>query len=1106
MEKKQIRSIVLLGFAVLLFITGCGSSSDDGMTATDYESGLRSDCRLESLEFSTPVALIPTFDPETLFYEISVYKDTESLSITPRLYDRFSKMTVNGTALENGGQSPPVALSLGSTTPLAIIVTAENGDTREYTITIYRSDKSTITSLASVRVPGLDLIPAFKNNPKGPWEVVVPAEQAAITVSVTATDALCRQVMINGVAFEGPRGMIEDIALEPGITRAIVITVNAQEEGVSDSYVIKATRAGDTTGPDEEDPDDDDTGGGDSGGTLSGNVELSGMTLRYGSTMRQITPVAGQATPVSVPWDCSKVTISAHAAEAPAVTINGGKSPATLDILRHQSNQVTLHVVAENGSYADYVLNIKREVSGETALANFDVNSERNTTVSWFSVDKDGPWYCLLRHNVAAYSFSAETLDSWAQITSAALNGEEIPITYGGSETLNIEKGDIHNISFTVTAEDPTVTRSYEVRVYRHRSALAMNGNIRDLEVYYMDDEGDRVNLLSGFSSNTFTYTLEEELPNTVSALSVLPYENNPAQLISVDGYATAGSNWPDDAEGQLPVNIPVPPGTHTITVYSQSPNGADSMDINTREYNVIVTRGYSGNTALTHLSIQGLTEVLDLDNPSGQLGGFTPETGLSSLVLTATAQDPHITGIDLRITRDTGESSTLPLSNGWPVDIAVESGVTTLEISVTADNSVSVTTCSLKVNTPLSSDTGIIGIQTADGTVSGGSDDWHLRMAQAAQEVALTVIPSDPAARLILADWAGNPIAPQSEGTMDYTVPVSGTTESQFDLTVTAENGEVQVHTLTIEPPLSEDDQGMGRLSNISVTMGDKFESPRPLNLDFTEPVLDSDPSVFSPSIFSYDVLVYGFDTVKIRVTAQEGTGVEAVTINNIKAEDITGTSPTQAFLYNGNGFVTPVNIVVTDKNAQTVTYTLHVKLLNIHEFFRGVYGGLMNEVYDSKWEPMKPSGLGDDITVNGDVSGKLHWYTKASTNGCIADSIMNLTNYNDGQFGVNHVNGGIVVVGETLGCFDAQKTGYVTGGYRIYTPEGDLIAYLDYHLYSYQADKVERDDAYTDCKYMSNTPVRMKYYHSSNPKSESPFNPEYYPDYDYYSNWVLE
>lgn len=1099
MARDVFKGLGLVWFGMVMFLAGCGSSSDDGMKPTVYESGLRSDSRLESLGFSTPVVLNPAFDPDTFSYETTVYRTVGEIALTPKLSDRFAEVTVNGRNVEEGAETEPISLALGQTTTITIRVTAENGGTRDYMLAVYRSDKNTITSLAHVGVEGFSLVPKFEENPDGPWDVAVPSDQANITVTATATDELARQVTINGVAFAGHTGTVENIGLTPGATRAVVITVDAQEDGISKSYVIKAARAGG-----EVDSGGDDPGGEDPVEELSRNVDLSSLTLRYGYTTLALTPDAGQATPVTVPWDCSRVTVAAKAVEAPVVTVNGGASPASVEVYRHQSNTVTIHVVAEDGTGADYVLAVERAISQETGLANFGVSSGRHTMASWFSVDQDGPWYCLLRYDEETYSFSAETKDGLAQITSATMNGNTIPIRYGGSETLSIDGGDIHDITFTVTAEDAVTSQTYELRVYRHNSSLNISGNLDDLEVYYSDNANGRVDLLSGFSASTFSYGIQGEIPNGVSSVTVLPHEINSAQLISVNGYATAGTNWPNDAAGQVPVDIPILPGPNTITVYSQSPNGADNLDINTREYVVTLTRAYAGNADLAHLTILGLTNALDLDSPSGDLGSMTMEEGNQTLTLTATAQDPHVTGITVTAENGNGDVATSDLPNGLPVDLTLSSGQTVLLITVMADDGITSRAYTLSVSTPLSDDTSISRISTTDGIASGGGTDWRISIGQGVSQVGFSVVLGSDKAHLAVRDSGDNVIAPDSPGSNAYTVTVPAEDNTVFSLDVTAENGDVRRHTLTIKPPVPMDEEGTGRLSDIRVSMGSMFESPRPLNLDFTEPVMDGDESVFSPDIFTYDVLVYGFDTVKFRVKAQEGTGVASVTVNGIPA-DITGASPTQVFLYNGKGYVTPVEILVTDDNGDEVAYVVHVKLLNIYEFFRGIYAGLMNEVYDSKWDPKKPSGLGDDITIDGLVSGNLHWYTEPSNNGCIADSVMNLTQYNDGQFGVNHVNGGIVVVGETIGCFSAQKTGYITGGYRIYTPEGDFLSGLDYHLYSDEAEKVERDDAYTDCTYMGET-VRMKYYHTSNVKSESPFNPVYYPDYDYYSYWVLE
>ena len=644
------------------------------------------------------------------------------------------------------------------------------------------------------------------------------------------------------------------------------------------------------------------------------------------------------------------------------------------------------------------------------------------------------------------------------------------------------------------------MSQTYATRIRRHQYIASLpSGDINSLDVYYFDGTGATQNILSGFSSSTYNYSTNE-IPNEITGVIFQPYEKHTGEHISVNGYSSMGTDWP--LAGSIPVTIPVNPGPNAIKIYSQNAMGSTAQGKYTREYTVNINRAYTEIPDLANLTIENLTTDFNVDSPATTTYSLSTATGIRSVLITPTAIDMNVSDITANVTTGRGNSHTISMANSESSEIVVEPGENSISIVVTADNGTATQTYTLSITTPESSDTSIQRIQSFIGASEGTGDQWKIKIGDGVTEIDFLPVLGDASSTVILKDIDSTIIEPISVNPSRYAPSVSSGNDTVFTLEVTAENGAIQTHTLTVSPPVSGGGSGSGRLSDIAITMGSFYATPRPLYLSFNSPVTDGTASVFSPSVYDYSAVVYGFDSIKISATAKEGTDVSTITVNGADA-DITGATPTDLYLYSGQGYVTPVQIVVTDSSGGTMAYVVQVKLLNIYEFYRGVYGSAMNITYDTKWAPIKPSGLGADEKVDGTVSGKLHWYVKSSSNGCTADSIMNLTNYNDGQMGLPHNNGGIVVAGETLGCFTAAKTGYVTKGYKIYTPEGDFVSDLGYHLYAYKGDKIEKDDAYTDCTYMGET-IRMKYYNDSNPLSKSPFDPAYYPDYDYYSSWT--
>lgn len=85
--------------------------------------------------------LSPAFNPEINNYNMSVSNSTNTITVTASVYDPEATITVNGKPLADAGTSDPIALSVGNNVA-TIIVTAQNGATQSYTITIKRDKKS----------------------------------------------------------------------------------------------------------------------------------------------------------------------------------------------------------------------------------------------------------------------------------------------------------------------------------------------------------------------------------------------------------------------------------------------------------------------------------------------------------------------------------------------------------------------------------------------------------------------------------------------------------------------------------------------------------------------------------------------------------------------------------------------------------------------------------------------------------------------------------------------------------------------------------------------------------------------------------------------------
>jgi len=122
-----VRWSVLSLFVVLL--SACGGGGNDGPAPG-------SNANLAALTVSAGT-LNPAFAPATLNYAAEVANSVSSVTVTPTAQSATASITVNGSAVASGTASPPVALPEGDT-PIAIVVTAEDGTRQSYQITMTR--------------------------------------------------------------------------------------------------------------------------------------------------------------------------------------------------------------------------------------------------------------------------------------------------------------------------------------------------------------------------------------------------------------------------------------------------------------------------------------------------------------------------------------------------------------------------------------------------------------------------------------------------------------------------------------------------------------------------------------------------------------------------------------------------------------------------------------------------------------------------------------------------------------------------------------------------------------------------------------------------------
>ncbi len=295
--------------------------------------------------------LSPAFRAGTTDYTVEVASSVESLSVTPRLQDSAASMTVNGQTTSSG-QTRTIQLGTpNSTTPIIIIVTAQNGTQKVYTVTVIKAALGSNNNLRSLTVSPGSLDPAFSSNTTR-YTVNVGSGTAGVRVTATLQDT-SGTLEVNQQAT--PSGQTRTIDLgAPGSSTDIEILAIAPN-GSSKRYIVTVNRA-----------------------VPSADNNLSALTVTPGTLDPDFTAGTLNYT-VDVATDVTSVIVSATKSDPNAVISgdvpNQGQATVQLDGPGTSKN-VSIIVTAANGSSKTYRLTVNRAApSSDNNLSALVVSS-----------------------------------------------------------------------------------------------------------------------------------------------------------------------------------------------------------------------------------------------------------------------------------------------------------------------------------------------------------------------------------------------------------------------------------------------------------------------------------------------------------------------------------------------------------------------------------------------------------------------------------------------------------------------------------------------------------------------------------------------------------
>lgn len=600
---------------------GAGNAMVAAYTSgTPWVRGGSADATLSNLAASAGT-LAPAFDPSTTAYAVAVDNATDSITLTPTAADANATIAVDGQAVASGSTSQQIALAVGST-PIGVVVTAEDGATTQtYTVTVTRA-ASTDATLASLAPSTGSLDPAF-DPATTTYAVAVDNSTDSLTLTPTTAEPNA-SITVGGQAVTSGNAS-QPLALAVGAT-AIPVVVTAEDGVTTQTYTVTVTRA------------------------ASADATLTSLTPSAGT----LDPAFGPATTgydVAVDNAIDNIALTPTAAGSNAsITVDGQSvvsgSASQSVALAVGSTVIPVVVTAEDGvTTQTYTVTVTRAASADATLASL--------TPSAGTLDP------AFSPSTAAYAVAVDnSTDSIALTPTAAepnvtitVNGQNV-VSGSASQAIALAVGTTV-IEVVVTAGDATTTRTYTVTVTRAASSNAKLASLTP-SVGALDP---------GFNPDSFDYAVA--VANAVESIALTPTADDANATITVNGQSVTS--------GGVSQAIALPVGSTAISVVATAGDGTT-----TRTYTVTAMRAQpvptvvsreieinAGETASVDLT-QGATggpftdaAIVDLSNPDA--GSARVERDGQTYRLVFASSSTYAGGADVRFTLSNATGMSAP-------------------------------------------------------------------------------------------------------------------------------------------------------------------------------------------------------------------------------------------------------------------------------------------------------------------------------------------------------------------------------------------------------------------------------------------------------------
>ena len=875
-------------------------TAEDGTTTDTYSVTIyrerrvpSDDATLSALSLSG-VTLSPAFDSdETSYMGRAAYSTNKpTVSYTADIGAMVDIEGVNtdgddgdGTPIadadEDASNGHQIALDPGVVTPIAVVVTAEDGDTEKvYIVRVYRENlvKSDDPSLAAddADPPGLTLnsgtidVPSnltdtqefdYDSDTKSYPDVRVDNDVDTVIVAASTTHAGAMVVITPSDQDSLIGG--HQVILRAGAKTDITVKVTAEDGTTTDTYSVTIYR-------ERRVPSDD--------ATLSA-LSLSGVTLSPAFDSDKTSYMGRAAYSTNEPTVSYTADIGAQMVDIEGVNTDGddGDGTAIDDVDEDASNghQIALDpgvvtpiavvVTAEDGDTEKvYIVRVYRENLPPSDNAGLE-------TLTLMGTDESANQAAVFTDHgndpAAAFEYDA-TIKSYPNVRVA--NGVHVvtvePTTSQPGAAMVITPSDQDSLSgghqiilgaaaktaitVEVTAEDGTTTDTYSVTIYRERRVPSNDATLSALSLSDVAlspaFDSDKDEYIGNAANNTQLTTVSYTADIGAQMVEIVDAAENGTAIDDVDGDASNGHQV-RLAKGQATVIYVI------VTAEGDGPDADNDADTMTYKITVYRDAAVSSDATLQALTLSGITLMPAFDPATTEYTAEVAEA-LETTTVEAMAAHPSAT------VEGTGEMSLV-------------AGDNTISVTVTAEDGTS-QTYTVTVTLPSSSDATLQMLALSDITLSPEFDSATMEYTATVAYVESTTVSA-------MATHDGATI----DGAGEMSLMVG---ENTVEVMVTAEDGTTTMtYTVTVTVTAPSSDATLQTLALSGITLSPAFD---PATTEYTATV---DATVEATTVEAMAThsgamvegtgemsLSEGENTVEVIVTAEDGTTMMTYTV----------------------------------------------------------------------------------------------------------------------------------------------------------------------------------------------------------------------------------